>query len=362
MWQLDNKTRYAADNTWIRDADGAEIWIVSVKATYELLPDGSTCVAGYQAPVNSGLVIHEDGTSPLFETDLGPAKNATDVWLVGHAHSQSGEPVQRMRVGFAVGSVAREIQVIGDRARLGFLRTGDSQPKPFTRMPLTWGRALGGGGPDCSTGNPVGCGIAKRDDGGRTMPNLEHLSRPQGSLFASNESQGLGPMPRHWPMRRQYAGTYDDAWQKNRAPLPAADLDPRHWQVAPKEQQAKGHLKGGEMLMLKGLTVAGFAPSGVFHSRLPRLSLAFKTLFYDGTVAEARSVIHNVILQPDGVDGSGPLVSVVHHMALPCHAKVNKLRTTIITEKDRPLDRANLPQRASNVYQMPATRNESGQA
>ncbi|NHZ38962.1 DUF2169 family type VI secretion system accessory protein [Massilia aquatica] len=362
MWQLDNRTPYAADHTWIRDADGAEIWIVSVKATYELLPDGGTCVAAYQAPVNSGLVMHEDGKSPLFETDLGPPKNATDVWLVGHAHSQSGEPIQRMRAGFAVGSIAREIQVIGDREWRGFLRTGPSEPQPFTRMPLTWARALGGNGPDCSTGNPVGCGITKEEDGGRPLPNLEHISRPQGSLIASTTTQGLGPVPRHWPLRRQYAGTYDDDWKKNRAPLQAADLDPRHWQVAPKEQQASGHLRGGEALMLRGLTVAGFAPSGIYHSILPKLSLAFKTLFYDGSVADARSVIHNVILQPDGVGGSGPLVSVVHHMSLPCHDKVNKLQSTIITEKHRPLDHPKLQQRTYHASQRSAIAIESEQA
>lgn len=362
MWQLDNKTPYAADTAWIRDADGAEIWIVSVKATYELLPDGSTCVAAYQAPVNSGLIMDADGKSPLFETDLGPAKHATDVWLVGHAHSQSGKPIQRMHAGFALGSISREIQVIGDREWRGFLRTGASEPTPFTRMPLTWARALGGDGPDCSTGNPVGCGIAREEDGRRPLPNLEHISRAQGSFLASNITQGLGPVPRHWPLRRQYAGTYDDAWQKNRAPLQATDLDPRHWQVAPKEQQAKGHLKGGEALMLKGLTAAGFAPGGIYHSILPKLSLAFKTVFYDGSIAEARSAIHNVILQPDGVDGSGPLVSVVHHMALPCHAKVNQLRSTIITEKTRPLDRGRLRQRAHHASQLDALQIQSERA
>lgn len=340
MWQLDNRTPYAADRTWIRDADGAEVWIVAVKASYELLPGGDTRVAAIQAPVNSGLVLHEDGSSPLYETDLGPPKSATDVWLVGHAHSQTGKPIASMRIGFAVGPVLRQVQVFGDREWLGFGRSGASDPKPFVRMPLTWARALGGEGPDCKTGNPVGCGIVKQADGRHRLPNLEHPSRPSGSLLASATTQGVGPIARHWPMRRQYAGTYDAAWQRSRAPLQAADLDPRHWQVAPAAQQVPGRLKGGEAIALQGITPAGFAPDGIYCTTLPKLTLGFKTRFFDGSMVTTRSVIHNVIMLPDGLQGSGPLISVVHHMALPCHAKVNKLERTIITEKLRPLDRA----------------------
>ena len=340
MWQLDNKTPYAADHTWIRDADGAEVWIVAVKATYELLSDGSTRVAAFQAPVNGGLVLHDDEKSPLYETDLGPTKLATDVWLVGHAHSQTGQPNTHAQIAFTVGLVSRQLQVIGDREWLGFGRTGPSAPKPFVRMPLTWARALGGAGPDCKTGNPVGCGIVKAAGGRHPLPNLDHPTRPQGSLLANSDTHGVGPLLSHWPERSKYAGTYDKAWQKNRAPLQAVDLQPQHWQIAPKAQQVPGRLKGGEAIMLQGITPAGFAPKGILRSSIPKLTLGFSTRFYDGSTETSRSVIHSVILQPDGVDGSGPLMSVVHHMALPCHAKVNQLDRTLITEKQRPLDKA----------------------
>ncbi|MCZ4501146.1 MAG: hypothetical protein JWQ74_3703, partial [Marmoricola sp.] len=132
MWQLDNHTPYAADHTWIRDADGAEVWIVAVKASYELLPDGSLRTAARQIPVNSGTVLHEDGVSPLFETDLGPPKPATDVWLSGHAWSQSGQPIEKMRAGFAVGPVVREVAVHGDRLwEWGVLRENTGAAQPF---------------------------------------------------------------------------------------------------------------------------------------------------------------------------------------------------------------------------------------
>ena len=165
-------------------------------------------------------------------------------------------------------------------------------------------------------------------------------SRPMDlEVFSVQGSMGVGPVLRHWPARRPFAGTYNDAWAKTRAPLAPLDVQPQYWQVAPKAQQAKGHLKGGEKVMLQGVTPPGFAEFGVIQATLPRLSLGFRTKFYDGSVANTRSVIHSVILQPDGYQGSGPIISVVHHMHLPCHALVNKLDTTTIIEKRRPLDK-----------------------
>lgn len=340
MWRLDNHTAYAAERAWWRDADGAEVWTVAVKATYELLPDGRSRVAAWQQPVHTGLVLHEDGMSPAFETDLGPPKHNTDVWLCGHAYSRNGQAVERMRVGFEVGSVRRYLDVYGDRYwQFGLLRETPSVPTPFVRMPLTWANAYGGDGPQGATGNPVGKGLEKDARGLRPLPNLEHPMRHVENLLVRSPAMGVGPVPRDWPARAQYAGTYDAAWQATRAPLQAADLDPRHWQVAVPEQQVAGHLKGGEPIVLDGLTPPGFAREGIYRTRVPRLSLGFTTHFSDGSRATSRSAIHSLILLPDGADGSGPLISVVHHMALPCHPKVNRLHRTVIIEKQRPLER-----------------------
>ena len=42
MWQVDNRTPFAAERGWVRGRDGTEIWLVAVKATFYILPDGST--------------------------------------------------------------------------------------------------------------------------------------------------------------------------------------------------------------------------------------------------------------------------------------------------------------------------------
>jgi hypothetical protein len=334
MWHVENKTPFAAGRTWLRDGEGAEVWVVALKATYECLPNGSTRVAAVQVPVNTGTVLHDDGVSPLHETDLGPSKQATDVWLAGHAWSQDGKATRLLDVGFEVGPVKRQVRVHGDRQwEGGLLRNYSGETTPFVKMPLTWARAYGGGGSDCATGNPVGCGIRPREDGSHSMPNLEKPGHASGNLLVSHPAQGVGPMLRHWPHRNKYAGSHDAQWVRERAPLPPLDVQPEHWQVAPQEQQVPGRIQGGERVMLKNLTIPGFAPNGYYETRIPKLSLAWTTRFYDGSQQSSGSAVHNVILLPDGEKGSGPLICVVHHMTLPCHARVNQLDTTTVTEQ-----------------------------
>jgi hypothetical protein len=342
MWSVNNKTAYAAAGGWIRDLDGTEVWVVAVKATYDILPGGELCVAADQLPVYRAAVPHEGLESLLSESDLGPRRPATDVLLVGCAHAQTAAPVPELNVAWCVGPVRRAARVVGQRrvgrGLLGALSGWVSGPfgdiEPFTRMPLTWERALAD--PDL---NPVGCG-RERMDGRSDSPNVVPL--PGGGA----KPVGFGPIPSHWQPRRDHAGTYDERWFEHRSPLLPEDFDPRHWQSAPADQQVKPHLRGGEPVALLNLTPAGFAMDGKVAFMLPRLSLSFETRFHDGSIERSRSVIHAVVLDTH----DRPRVSVVHHMALPCHPKVNLLDRTIVREMSRPLDRPARSEMASGPH------------
>lgn len=336
MWQLDNRSPFAAAGNWIRDQDGREVWIVAVKATYDIKADGSTAHADIQPPVARGPA-QDDSGALIAETDLGPAKAATDIVLLGHAHAPKGRAVTELDIGFEVGTLTRSAHIIGNRRWVRSLAwVKPSAPEPFERMPLNWSRAFGGH--DRKTGkplnNPAGCG---HHEEGRVcaLPNIEHHAQRIKLPWDTPPAVGFGPVPRHWPGRVQYAGTYDTAWERHRRPLLPLDLDPRYWQIAPPEQQYPGRLRGGEAVSLTHLANPEFACDGVLRFKLPRLSLGFETRFYDGSRVRSRSAIHTVILEPDY-----PRVSIVHHMALPCHPKVNLLERTIISVKQRPLDRA----------------------
>lgn len=343
MWQLDNRTPYAAGQTWIRDQEGAEIWIVAVKATYEIQADGTTRIAEEQVPVYTGPQMDPTERFLLYESDLGPEKAGTDIILNGHAYTPDGKPAKELTIGFRVGSLIRTALIYGDRVwRRGVSGRKPGKPEPFTQMPLDYTKAVGGDDPENprATGNLAGCGLLKpKHDTPWRMPNLEMIKRPLRSPSDRPPVAAFGPVPAHWPWRSRYAGTYDERWYKQRRPLLPEDIDARFWRIAPPEQQLAHPLKGGEPISFVNLTQPGYCPESRLFSEIPKLNLGFETRFYDSGKQHSRAKIHTLILEPDY-----PRISVVYHMTLPCHPQVNLLDRTIIREKQRPLDLPDQPQ------------------
>jgi hypothetical protein len=52
MWLLQNDTPFAAASTWVRDENGAEEWIVAVKASFVIEQDGKQVLAAEQSEVS----------------------------------------------------------------------------------------------------------------------------------------------------------------------------------------------------------------------------------------------------------------------------------------------------------------------
>lgn len=332
MWQVDNRTPFAAERAWVRDRDGQEIWLVAVKATFDILPDGSTEVAAEQPPVLRAPVYHgEPGKSSIkYEADLVLTKKTTDITVVGNAHAPGGRPIAQMDAGFRIGPVQKLVRVFGDR-RWGALEPGE--PAPFVTMPLVYERAFGGVDAqsdqperDWDWRNPVGCGFAAKGANldGQPLPNLEAADRLIQARGDRPAPTGLGPIGAHWQPRAALAGTYDENWMSTRQPLLPDDFDEHFFQCAPADQQAPQFLLGGEPVALLNL-----CPLGNLRFTLPKLYLGFETRFYDGSSEiHKQRKLHSVILEPDF-----PRVSLVWHSALPCHHKVQKLERTVVSRK-----------------------------
>lgn len=332
MWQVDNRTPFAAEHGWVRDRNGAEIWLVAVKATFDIKPDGSTEVPKEQPPVlRVPEYFGEPGKSSLkYEADLVLTKMTTDILVLGHAYAPGGAPVSELDVGFRVGPVTKVLRVFGNRT---WGRLGPSSPEPFVMMPLVYERAFGGVDTqsdhperDWEWRNPVGTGfvVKKTHLAGRLLPNLEYQDKPMSSWDDRPPPAGFGPICCYWQPRVSFAGTYDDQWMQARHPLLPEDFDDRFFQCAPADQQAPAFLRGGEPVALHGLT-----RGGELRLSLPKIHLGFETRFKDDSrqVHKMRT-LHTVILEPDF-----PRVSLVWHSALPCHFKVQKLKRTIVTLK-----------------------------
>ena len=334
MWQIDNRTHFAVGQSWIRDMNGAETWLVVVKATFDVLPSRETALSAHQLAVTRHAIYRgEPGRSSLlYENDFVLAKRTTDVLLNGSAYATGGQ-VRSLEVTMQVGPVTKTLRVVGDRtwkrpwARL-------SAPEPFRQMPLVYERAFGGTDrqskhpeADFYWLNPVGTGfVASR---GRIFdakpPNIEYPKQPVRGWKSRPAPAGLGVVASHWWQRARWAGTYDDEWAQTRQPLVPEDFDIRHYQCAPEDQQPPGFLQGGESVVLTNVS-----PVTPLRFRLPRLDLALETFFMDGERREHEPpLLHTVLLEPDF-----PRVSLIWHSALECHSKVYQLCRTRVDLHD----------------------------
>lgn len=332
MWQVTNETPFAVDQDWVRDHNGAETWLVVVKATFEIRPDGSTAVSGVQPPVVRAPEYHGDpGKSSLkYDTDMAPVKTTTDILLVGHAYAPDQKPATQVDAGFRVGPVRKLLRITGDR-QWGPL--GASSPQPFIKMPLVYERAFGGidlrsDNPehDWEWRNPIGRGFAVSRSNAKDLylPNIEYPDQLMSSWSDRPAPAGFGPLCSHWQPRASFAGTYDAEWEQTRKPLPPDDLVDAFYQSAPADQQAPAFLRGGEPVVLHHLT-----PGGDLCFALPKIYLGFETRFYDGSrVLHSKRQLHSVIFEPEELR-----VSLIWHSALPCHSKVYKLKDTLVTVK-----------------------------
>src|SRR3954466_8218741 len=117
MGKVENSTPFTAKGGWTRDRDGAEVWLVAVRCTFQVHPDGTTSVADEQDPEVPAPKYRGDpaATSLVYDSDYCLTKPTTDVLLNGHAYAPKGKPTTRVDVTMRVGDVSKTLRVTGDR-------------------------------------------------------------------------------------------------------------------------------------------------------------------------------------------------------------------------------------------------------
>lgn len=263
--QIINRTPYEMERVVIFDRQGRETLLVIVKGTFDF-SNGATRVSDEQKPVVVADEYYGDPveTSIRVTSDFLPVRTCTGITLSGHAVVRGGK-TRQMDIGIRVGPLMQKAVVFGDR--IGYKAI--TSPALFERMPLTWENAYGGFDTshadskhhDAHAANPVGKGFiarkSKLDQDMVALPNIEDPRNLIRGPFDKPAPVGLGPVPPFWEARRKYAGTYDEAWQKERAPLLPDDFDERFLQSAPASLTADGYLRGDEHCDLVGMTEDG---------------------------------------------------------------------------------------------------------
>ena len=198
-------------------------------------------------------------------SDVSLAKKATDVLLLGSAWaprverrprstspSESGRSPGRRSSRETAGG--RTVPWASSRRRRSRSRrcpsSGNGPSAGSTGRRETAARL------DAEARNPAGTGFRLRVGGspiaGTLLPNVEHPSDRVRSPGDRPAPCGFGPLAPHWLPRRSWAGTYDGAWARTRAPYLPADFDVRFLQCAPENQVVAGVPQGGRTVPARG--------------------------------------------------------------------------------------------------------------
>ncbi len=277
--QLLNQTPFVMGQVVVLDRRGAEQLVVVLKATWSIEGEGTLRVAEEQTPPQAADTFHgePDRSSIAGEAELGPARPATDCFLLGSVRPPR-PGTHTMDVRLRVGHLSKTVRVFGERRwSRALVGARASRPEPFEAVPLIWELAYGGRDettsredrPDELDTNPVGRGYRGRRSRApwvdTLLPQLEDpeqlIDRPGQRVAPA----AFAPIGRGWLPRRRHAGTYDQRWIDERMPLLPDDFDPRFHNAAPAGLTASGHLRGGEPV-----EVVGAGPRGKLAFALPR--------------------------------------------------------------------------------------------
>lgn len=322
MLQLQNHTRFAADLGLLPNEAGIDTLYLIVKASFNIAGPNFTLADEQTPPQAADVYWTEPGKSSIkYASDLHIGKPATDIVMLGHACAPDQREVTQLDVGLTVGQVSKTVRVFGDRQWQDGRMTS---PTVFKTMPLVYERAYGGvqitNGQltSAETRNPVGRGFAgtrkPEEMNGVPLPNLEDPKQLIRDIQDQPTPAAFGFCAPNWQPRASFAGTYDDAWQKTRAPYLPADFDKRFFNMAHPDLVYPGYLEGGEPV-----TITHMHPDGVLQFDLPRVHLIAR-------VGVARRVeqpgfhLETLVLEPNLKK-----LSLVWRAALACDKKALKI-------------------------------------
>jgi hypothetical protein len=327
MLQLDNQTPFYAVMSVLPNREGVDTLYVILKATLALRP--KLALAPVQVPVTLADEYHADPTDSSLKqvSELHIGKPGTDVLLVGRAWAPEGRMVAQTWVRVSVAERQKTIRVSGDRRWKQDATPTD--PEPFEAMPLVWERAFGGvqqlaDRMLAEERNPVGVGFAGTRHAeelvGHPVPNLEDPTTLLEQLGQHCNPACLAPSAPHWLPRRAFAGTYDERWQRTRAPYLPADFDTRFLGCAAAELTFDRYLQGHEPV-----EVLGVSPEGPISFVLPpaHLEVAVKI---GGGVERPAANLETILLEPDE-----NRLCLTWRAALPCDRKVLKIERVTVT-------------------------------
>ncbi|HLL03345.1 MAG TPA: DUF2169 domain-containing protein [Myxococcaceae bacterium] len=338
MPNLENLTRFNAVDLPSMNKEGEELLVICVAGRFDLPPAGRPSNEPPKPreqqppPVMEDVYWGEPGASSLrYEGQTAYYRPGTDIYVSGYAWAPKGKPVTEMLAAVKVGPCQKAIRVFGTRVWYrGALGLKPSAPRPFESMPLRYERSFGGVAADngketpaYEPRNPVGMGLygSAKEAVEQPLPNLEDPLHLMSSPTEIVMPAGFGPIARSWKPRLDFAGTYDEAWIEQRAPLWPKNFDPRFFNAASSGLVASPGLRGGEPVVL-----AGLSPDGQFAFPLPRYRLMAKSIF------RHRVDRRELVLDTVQIEAEERALTLIWRVAMPAHRELAQHEYSIIRE------------------------------
>jgi hypothetical protein len=349
----------------------------------------------YLGAVNKSSVIEE--------SDLSPFKPACDVIINGTACAKKLVPVVSQNVSVVIHNpngvslLEKQLNITGKRyfQKNEIMNSWSiTQPEPFIRQPVIWESAFGGeckidekedgadsvpkanrltdiqkaGHPDSEHAplahqvfevNPLGKGFitswyaqAKRPDRYPvpqiTDPRYPISAENFASMISGNADltapqflpAGFGFTGRAWQPRLSKAGTYDEAWLKERHPNLPHDFDFRYWNAAPADQQIP------YPRLPLSVALQGLSPQGEIRFSLPGHEAFVLLRMNDGMLLP-----HAMNLDTLHIDANKLEVTLCWRFLLPVETPVRVIEARYETEPEKLLEKLfgfSMPERETN--------------
>lgn len=300
MLQLNNTTPFAANMALFPNEHGIDTLYLVTKATFNI--GSQWTLADIQAPpLEADEYWGEPNESSLkMPSDMHIGKNATDIILIGNAYAPNEQSVKQLDVTLNVGELTKTVRVFGNRV----WQNGQiSVPQKFESMPIIYEKAFGGSdtsrddSPMFDERNPFGVGYAGNrsveEMNGVALPNLEDPKSLIQSISDAPDPACFAPVASGWKPRQNYAGTYDNNWQTERAPYLPKDFNKKFCNSAHEDLIYSGFLQGGEIVQISNMH-----PAGSIQCQLPSIKILSK-IKLEGKVYQPEFNLETLIIEPN---------------------------------------------------------------
>jgi hypothetical protein len=291
-----------------RDVRGREFCVFVLRGTFGVVPDGTIRPHPKQSPLIKADLYHGElnGSSLYMESDLAPFKPKADIHINAVACTRGRRALPDWQIRLRVGVLEKTLRVTGPRQWVRQRgRYQLTEPEPSLEVPIRYERAFGGiwttnWGRVCRfEENPVGVGYIGEEmhlyPDRILAPQIESPDDPIRELGEVHYPQGLGPIARSWQPRLKLAGTFDEAWKRNRWPDLPEDFNPEHYNSAHPDLIYPGYLRGDEEVELDGLH-----PDGRLQFFLPKYQIGLLLRMENGSITMVNAAIDTLFIDvPD---------------------------------------------------------------